>query len=71
MCVLAAWWSVCGDFGGGDAGGGFVDDGLAVGVGGDECPSALTVSTAPPRATQRPSRLGCQTKGGRAVPTQT
>jgi peptide/nickel transport system ATP-binding protein len=29
VCVLAAWWSVCRDLGGGDAGGGFVDDGLA------------------------------------------
>ena len=32
VCLVAAWWSVCGDFGGG----GFVDDGLAFGVGGDE-----------------------------------
>jgi hypothetical protein len=31
VCVLAAWWSVCCDFGGCGAGAGFVDDGLAAG----------------------------------------
>ena len=36
VCVLAVWWSVCGDLGGRGAGAGFVHDGLAVGVGGDE-----------------------------------
>jgi len=36
VCVLAAWWSVCRDLGGGGAGAGFVDDGFAAGVGGDE-----------------------------------
>ena len=34
--VVAAWWSVCRDFGGGGPGAGFVDDGFAGGVGGDE-----------------------------------
>src|SRR5487761_1407421 len=36
VCVVAAWWSVCRDLGGGGAGAGFVDDGFAGGVGGDE-----------------------------------
>src|SRR6266700_8220476 len=36
VCVVAAWWSVCRDLGGGGAGAGFVDDGLAAGVGSDE-----------------------------------
>lgn len=36
VCVVAAWWSVCRDLGGGGAGAGFVDDGFAAGVGGDE-----------------------------------
>lgn len=37
VCVLAAWWSVSRDLGGGGAGGGLVDDGLAAGAGGGEC----------------------------------
>jgi hypothetical protein len=36
VCVLVAWWSGRGVCGCGDAGGGFVDDGLAVGAGSDE-----------------------------------
>jgi hypothetical protein len=36
VCVVAWWWSVCRDLGDGGAGAGFVDDGLAVGPGGDQ-----------------------------------
>jgi hypothetical protein len=34
--MLSWWWSFCGDLGDGGSRAGFVDDGLAVGVGGDQ-----------------------------------
>ena len=34
--MLARWWSFCRDLGDGSSGTGLVDDGFAVGVGGDE-----------------------------------
>ena len=36
VTVAGSWWSLCGDFGDGDAGRGFVDGGLVGGERGDE-----------------------------------
>ena len=36
MVGVSAWWSVCRDLVDGDAGAGVVDDGFALGIGGDE-----------------------------------